>query len=137
LRRRDFLVSGAAAGAVAVGTVAAQPAQAAEAITWDREADVVVIGGGAGGLGAALAAREKGASVIIVEKNFDIGGRAMMSFGGLYIGGEPARKTASSARTTARQGVRGLVAPEKPTGGFPIASWCAPMPTTISICSTG
>jgi succinate dehydrogenase/fumarate reductase flavoprotein subunit len=32
-------------------------------------------------------AREKGASVIIVEKNFDIGGRAMMSYGGLYIGG--------------------------------------------------
>ena len=87
LRRRDFLTSGAAAGAVAVGTMSAQPAHAAEAIAWDREADVVVIGGGAGGLVAAIAAREKGASVIIVEKNFDIGGRAMMSFGGLYIGG--------------------------------------------------
>jgi hypothetical protein len=87
LRRRDFLTSGAAAGAVAVGTMSAQPAQAADAIAWDREADVVVIGGGAGGLVAAIAAREKGASVIIVEKNFDIGGRAMMSFGGLYIGG--------------------------------------------------
>jgi hypothetical protein len=87
LRRRDFLGSSAAAGAVAVGVVSAQPAQAAEQIAWDREADVVVIGGGAGGLVAAIAAREKGASVIIVEKNFDIGGRAMMSFGGLYIGG--------------------------------------------------
>jgi hypothetical protein len=86
LRRRDFLASGAAAGAVAVGGIAS-PAQAADAIAWDREADVVVIGGGAGGLVAAIAAREKGASVIIVEKNFDIGGRAMMSFGGLYIGG--------------------------------------------------
>ncbi len=87
LRRRDFLTSGAAAGAVAVGAMSAQPADAAEAIRWDREADVVVIGGGAGGLVSAIAAREKGASVIIVEKNFDIGGRAMMSFGGLYIGG--------------------------------------------------
>jgi hypothetical protein len=87
LRRRDFLVSGAAAGAVAAGTMSAQPARAADAIAWDRETDVVVIGGGAGGLVAAIAAREKGASVIIVEKNFDIGGRAMMSFGGLYIGG--------------------------------------------------
>jgi hypothetical protein len=87
LRRRDFLTSGAAAGAVAVGAVSSQPAEAAEAMRWDREADVVVIGGGAGGLVAAIAAREKGASVIIVEKNFDIGGRAMMSFGGLYIGG--------------------------------------------------
>src|SRR6185436_7261347 len=87
LRRRDFLTSGAAAGAVAVGAMSSQPADAAEAMRWDREADVVVIGGGAGGLVAAIAAREKGASVIIVEKNFDIGGRAMMSFGGLYIGG--------------------------------------------------
>ena len=87
LRRRDFLTSGAAAGAVAVGAVSSQPAEAAEAMRWDREADVVVIGGGAGGLVAAIDAREKGASVIIVEKNFDIGGRAMMSFGGLYIGG--------------------------------------------------
>jgi hypothetical protein len=86
LRRRDFLTTGAAAGAVAIGS-SAQAAQSADAIAWDREADVVVIGGGAGGLVAAIAAREKGASVIIVEKNFDIGGRAMMSFGGLYIGG--------------------------------------------------
>jgi len=84
LNRRDFIASGAAVGAVAIGTT---PAQAAPAMTWDREADVVVIGAGAGGLVAGIAAREKGASVIIVEKNFDIGGRAMMSFGGLYIGG--------------------------------------------------
>ena len=87
LKRRDFLATGAAAGAVAIGAMAAQPAQAADAIAWDRETDVVVIGAGAGGLVAAIAAREKGASVIVVEKNFDIGGRAMMSFGGLYIGG--------------------------------------------------
>src|SRR3984885_2646630 len=84
LDRRSFLTTGAA-----VGAVAALPAQAAAAdgITWDREADVVVIGAGAGGLVAAIAAREKGASVVVVEKNFDIGGRAMMSYGGLYIGG--------------------------------------------------
>jgi urocanate reductase len=84
LKRRDFLTTGAAVGAVAIG---ATPARAADALAWDREADVVVIGAGAGGLVAGIAAREKGASVIIVEKNFDIGGRAMMSYGGLYIGG--------------------------------------------------
>ena len=83
--RRSFLASGAAVGAVAIAQTPA--AQAAEAIGWDREVDVVVIGAGAGGLVAAIAAREKGASVLIVEKNFDIGGRAMMSYGGLYIGG--------------------------------------------------
>ena len=84
LHRRTFLATGAAAGAAAI---AATQTHAAEPIAWDREADVVVIGAGAGGLVAGIAAREKGASVIIVEKNFDIGGRAMMSFGGLYIGG--------------------------------------------------
>src|ERR1700738_5334764 len=83
--RRSFLASGAAVGAVAIAETSA--AHAAEAIGWDREVGVVVIGAGAGGLVAAIAARGKGASVLIVEKNFDIGGRAMMSFGGLYIGG--------------------------------------------------
>ena len=84
LNRRDFITTGAVAGALATG---AMPAQAAEGHVWDREVDVVVIGAGAGGLVAGIAAREKGASVLIVEKNFDIGGRAMMSYGGLYIGG--------------------------------------------------
>src|SRR6185436_13945166 len=83
--RRSFLTTGAAVAGTAAA-ISAAPAQAQE-IRWDREADVVVLGAGAGGLPAAIAAREKGASVIIVEMNFDIGGRCMMSFGGLYIGG--------------------------------------------------
>jgi hypothetical protein len=122
LRRRDFLASGAAAGAVAVGAVAAQPAQAADAVAWDREADVVVIGGGAGGLVAAIAAREKGASVIIVEKNFDVGGRAMMSFGGLYIGGgNRLQKTLTPALgrdDTPDKVFEDWSRPEKPMGRF-------------------
>jgi L-arabinose isomerase len=64
--RRSFLTSGAAVGAVAVAAMPTQPAKAADAIKWDREVDVVVIGAGAGGLVAAIAAREKGASVLIV-----------------------------------------------------------------------
>ena len=83
--RRSFLTVGAAASAAAA--IPTRPAQAADDIRWDSEADVVVIGAGAGGLPAAIAAREQGASVIVVEANFDIGGRAMMSFGGLYLGG--------------------------------------------------
>ena len=85
--RRRFLTSGAAIGAVAVATAPAAQAQTTNEIKWDREADVVVLGAGAGGLVSSIAAREKGASVIAVEMNFDIGGRCMMSFGGLYIGG--------------------------------------------------
>src|SRR3954452_20763211 len=84
--RRSFLTSGAAAGA-AMAAISPQPVHAADALNWDREADVVVIGAGAGGLVDAIAAREKGASVLIVEKNFDNGGRCMVRFRGLYIGG--------------------------------------------------
>src|SRR2546428_11521976 len=80
--RRSFLASGAAVVAIAE----APAAQAAEAIAWDREVDVVVIGAGAGGPGAAIAGREKGASVLIVGKNFDIGGRGHRSFGGRVYG---------------------------------------------------
>src|ERR1700704_1078316 len=56
--RRRFLTSGAAVSAVAVAAIPTQPAKAADAVSWDREVDVVVIGAGAGGLVAAIAARE-------------------------------------------------------------------------------
>jgi FAD binding domain len=113
--RRSFLASGAAAVAVADAPAAAQ---AAEAVNWDREADVVVIGAGAGGLVAAIAAREKGASVLIVEKNFDIGGRAMMSFGGLYIGGGNRLQKAKGIVDSPDLAFADWSRPEKPMGRF-------------------
>src|SRR5438128_2415249 len=113
--RRDFLTTGAAVGALAIATA---PAQAADSIVWDREADVVVIGAGAGGLVAAIAAREKGASVIIVEKNFDIGGRAMMSFGGLYIGGGNRMQKAIGMQDSPDTVFADWARPEKPMGRF-------------------
>jgi len=54
---------------------------------WNLSADVVVIGAGAAGLPAAIAARDHGASVILVEENFDIGGHAMLSGGRVQLGG--------------------------------------------------
>src|SRR5579871_3450253 len=113
--RRGFLTSGVAAGAAAM--VAAQPA-AAETISWDHEVDVVVIGAGAGGLVAAIAAREKGASVLIVEKNFDIGGRAMMSFGGLYIGGGNRMQKAIGVEDSPDLVFADWARPDKPMGRF-------------------
>ena len=88
--RRGFLVSGAMAGAGAAGIVAATPAPAAaqsDGISWDQEYDIVVVGAGPGGLLAALTAAYEGASVALVEMNFDIGGRAILSAGGAYLGG--------------------------------------------------
>ena len=93
MNRRDFLKSGAAAGVGGAAsltelgaTPAAQAAQAEE-IRWNREVDVVVIGAGASGLPAAIAARDQGATVLLVEQHFDIGGIAIMSGGAIHIGG--------------------------------------------------
>ena len=48
---------------------------------------MVVIGAGVAGLPAAITARDNGASVIIVDENFDIGGRGMLSGGRVQVGG--------------------------------------------------
>jgi urocanate reductase len=84
--RRTFLSTGAA-GAAAIAGAGAQQAAAQAPIKWDRSADVVVIGAGVAGLPAAIAARDLGASVIIVEENYDIGGRGILSGGRVHLGG--------------------------------------------------
>lgn len=43
-------------------------ATASDSVAWDKEADFVVVGMGAGGLGASLQAIDEGASVVVVEK---------------------------------------------------------------------
>ena len=55
--------------------------------SWDWEADVVVIGAGAAGLPAAIKAADEGASVIVVEANYDVGGHAIISGGNVPLGG--------------------------------------------------
>lgn len=54
---------------------------------WDLEADVIVIGSGATGLPAAIRARDIGASVIVVEANYDVGGHALVCGGNVALGG--------------------------------------------------
>src|SRR5882724_5811562 len=86
--RRSFLTKGAAGvGVAAIAGVAAQPANAQADIRWDHTADVVVIGAGVSGLPAAITARDLGASVIVVDANYDIGGRGMLSGGRVQLGG--------------------------------------------------
>ena len=56
-------------------------------MNWEREADVVVVGSGATGLPAAIQAAEDGASVILIDANWDVGGHAILSGGNVALGG--------------------------------------------------
>src|SRR5919198_1543506 len=82
--RRDFVKKGAAGVSAAVlstsGTALAQVSPT-QAIQWNYEADIVIIGGGCTGLPAAIRARDLGASVIVVDQNFDLGGKMLHSGG--------------------------------------------------------
>jgi hypothetical protein len=92
LSRRDFVKTGAAG----IGTAALLRADAAasqgastgaDAIEWDYEFDVVVAGGGCAGLTAAIRARDLGATVLVVDQNFDVGGRMLHSGSFVSLGG--------------------------------------------------
>ena len=76
-------------------------------VTWDREADLVVIGAGATGLPAAVVAREAGASVILVEAEKDIGGHAITSGGNVALTREP-RPPKLAGATVRLPGYRGI-----------------------------
>lgn len=59
------------------------------------EADVIVIGAGAAGLSAAIAAAEAGASVVVVEKQPEVGGNTLIS-GGYFAAVDPLRQKRQS-----------------------------------------
>jgi succinate dehydrogenase/fumarate reductase flavoprotein subunit len=88
-RRREFIQKAAAGlGAVALGGIEGRATHAAKVERhWDLAADVVVVGSGAAGLPASISAAEQGASVIVVDQNYDIGGHAIESGGNIALGG--------------------------------------------------
>ena len=92
LSRRDFIKRGAVvgAGAAAIGGVAKTAVAASSSvddIVWDYEVDVVVVGAGCAGLPAAIRARDLGASVMLVDQNFDVGGKMLHSGSWTSLGG--------------------------------------------------
>ncbi|SDH71476.1 FAD-dependent oxidoreductase [Pseudomonas panipatensis] len=52
---------------------------------WDQECDVLVVGSGAGGMTAALRARDLGLDVLVLEKSDRYGGTSAVSGGGIWI----------------------------------------------------
>lgn len=58
----------------------------ADAQTWDRACDVLVVGFGAAGAAAAISAREAGAEVLVLDR-FEGGGASARSGGVVYAGG--------------------------------------------------
>jgi flavocytochrome c len=92
LTRRSFITR-AAAGAAGAGAAAFMRFSTREAKAsrppgkWDREADVIVVGSGPAGLPAAVAAVEKGARVLLLEQNSEVGGNGIINGGILSIGG--------------------------------------------------
>src|SRR5438046_8169013 len=105
--RRDFVKKGAAGVSAAVlstsGTALAQVSPA-QAIQWNYEADIVIIGGGCTGLPAAIRARDLGASVIVIDQNFDLGGKMLHSGGQVSFGGGEPLKVRAIAGENEREG---------------------------------
>src|SRR5579884_345842 len=56
---------------------------------WNHEVDVLVVGSGAGGMTAALAARHHGLDTLVIEKLSTFGGSSALSGGGVWIPNNP------------------------------------------------
>lgn len=70
-----------------------------EAVIWDEEADVVVVGFGGAGACAAIEARNKGADVIVIDR-FAGGGATRFSGGVVYAGGGTSIQQAAGVEDT-------------------------------------
>ena len=60
--------------------------------SFDHVVDVLVIGSGAGGMTAALAANASGLDTLVVEKGRHFGGSTALSGGGIWVPGAPAQR---------------------------------------------
>jgi urocanate reductase len=97
ISRRDFVRRGATAGlgATALGGLVRTDLEGQSAgDEWDYTADVVIAGCGTSGLSAAVSALDHGASVIMVDENYDCGGHGIVSGGNVNLGGGTSRQKA-------------------------------------------
>lgn len=96
LSRRGFIAGAAATSAFAMASLwgcspssdngqSSAPAVSADEITWDREADVVICGGGGTGLAAAVEAAQAGVETLVFEKSDHVGGTTALSGGMIMV----------------------------------------------------
>ncbi|MBS5449613.1 MAG: FAD-dependent oxidoreductase [Coriobacteriia bacterium] len=101
LSRRSFVAGGLAAATgmsalalsgsrvLADEAPAASPSPTSAPQSWDAEADIIAIGGGAAGLSAGIEAADQGLSCIVLESQGICGGNSIRCNGGMTIPGSP------------------------------------------------
>ncbi|ETA82184.1 FAD-dependent oxidoreductase [Youngiibacter fragilis] len=101
ISRRDFL-KGAAASAVGAATIGVLGActqddkTPASSIKWDKETDVLIVGGGGTGVAAMLQVANDGAKVLVLEKAGIAGGTTNLSGGVMQAAGTEYQKSLTS-----------------------------------------
>ena len=94
MNRRTFVQTAGAATAVASFACMAKIGKADEPteVTWDYEADLVVVGGGGAGFCAGIEAAEAGCTVLVLEKSGTCGGDSYMCGGHVMCAGSTFQK---------------------------------------------
>ena len=87
LSRRKFFAGGAAGVSAAVLSGSASAQETTNGIVWNYEADVVILGSGCVGLACRRQGARPGRSVIVIDQNFDVGGKLVHSGGWTSLGG--------------------------------------------------
>ncbi len=86
--RRFFLKASSLAAMIGLSTTGMKTSIAAENnLNWDKTTEVVVVGSGPAGMGAAVTAIDNGAKVIVFEKGQNYGGCGVISAGILKLEG--------------------------------------------------